>query len=306
MKRICLIIVVGLLQLACEPVDDTTANIEAAKHIDPIAYGGRLFDMWYHEIDIDFEPDNPETPLADGRGGPNGDGTLNNAAGLPMLNTGHSYRLKNLFGWDMRGDAGIYGHEYQAKEFILPSGPLSPQYTDTARAEWIRRIASGEGGLPAYSDVLSPAQIEALVDYMLAVRSRELPHPDDLYELSVDSPKGFILLPGGDAASGHKFYHAQCAECHGEDASKIIFDNGEQTLGMHARYYGYAIAMITLVGEPGSDMGPQLAANLSVEEQTATLLNLLAALCDRVRYPRGNATDPDVPDDDPRCGAYLR
>ena len=306
MKRIALIIVVGLLQVACEPVNDKAGEIEAAAKMEPIAYGGRLFDMWYDEIETDFEPDNPETPLADGRGGPNGDGTLNNAAGLPMLNSGHSYRLKNLFGWDMRGDAGIYGHQYQAKEFILPSGPLSSQYADTTRAEWIRRIGVGEDGLPAYSDVLNPAQIEALVDYMLAVRDHKLPHPDDLYALSVDSPKGFVLSAGGNAASGHKFYQAQCAECHGEDATKIIFDNGEQSLGMHARYYGYAIAMITLVGEPGSDMGPQLAADLSVEEQTTQLLNLLAALCDRTRYPRGNATDPDVPDDDPRCGAYLR
>ncbi|MDB4307770.1 hypothetical protein N9985_00635 [Gammaproteobacteria bacterium] len=306
MKRIALIIVVGLLQVACEPINDKAGEIEAAAKMEHIAYGGRLFDMWYDEIEIDFEPDNPETPLADGRGGPNGDGTLNNAAGLPMLNSGHSYRFKNLFGWDMRGDAGIYGHAYQAKEFILPSGPLSPQYADTTRAEWIRRIGAGEDGLPAYSDLLNPAQIEALVDYMLAVRERNLPHPDDLYALSVDSPKGFVLSAGGNAASGHKFYQAQCAECHGEDATKIIFDNGEQSLGMHARYYGYAIAMITLVGEPGSDMGPQLAADLSVAEQTTQLLNLLAALCDRTRYPRGNATDPDVPDDDLRCGAYLR
>ena len=306
MRRIFLIIVVGLVLVACEPFNDKAGEIEAGEKTEHIAYGGRLFDMWYDEIETDFEPDNPETPLADGRGGPNGDGTLNNAAGLPMLNSGHSYRLKNLFGWDMRGDTGIYGHEYQAKEFILPSGPLSPQYADMTRTEWVRRITAGEGGLPAYSDVLSPTQIEALVDYMLAVRDRKLPHPDDLYALSVDSPKGFILAPGGNAASGHKFYQTQCAECHGEDATKIIFDNGEQTLGMHARYYGYAIAMITLVGEPGSDMGPQLAADPSVTEQTATLLNLLAALCDRTRYPRGNATDPDVPDDDPRCGAYLR
>ncbi len=92
-----------------------------------------------------------------------------------------------------------------------------------------------EDGLPADSDVLKPAQIEALVDYMLAVRGRKLPHPDDLYELSADSPKGFILLPGRNATSGHKFYQAKCADFHGEDATKIIFDNGEQTLGMHAR-----------------------------------------------------------------------
>ena len=306
MKIIGLMIAVALMQTACDPLNVSPSEIDSNESTEQIAYGGRLFDMWYDEVEIDFVPDDPETPLADGRGGPNGDGTLNDSAGLPILNSGHSYRFKNLFGWDMRGDAGIYGHEYQAKEFILPDGPLSPEDAGMTRAEWIQRITAGKGGLPAYSDVLSPMQIEALVDYMLAVRDGSLPHPDSLYALSVDSPKGFVLMSGGDPALGHKFYEAQCAECHGDDATKIIFDNGEQTLGMHARYYGYAIAMITLVGEPGSDMGPQLAPDLSVAEQTTTLLNLLAALCDRTRYPRGNATDPEVPDSDLRCGAYLR
>ena len=306
MKIIGLMIAVALMQTACDPLNVSPSEIDSNESTEQIAYGGRLFDMWYDEVEIDFEPDDPETPLADGRGGPNGDGTLNDSTGSPLLNNGHSYRFKNLFGWDMRGDAGIYGQEYQAKEFILPDGPLSPENADITRAEWIQRITAGAGSLPAYSDVLNPSQIEALVDYMLAVRDGSLPHPDSLYALSVDSPKGFVLMPGGDPALGHKFYEAQCAECHGDDATKIIFDNGEQTLGMHARYYGYAIAMITLVGEPGSDMGPQLAPDLSVEEQTTTLLNLLAALCDRTRYPRGNATDPELPDGDPRCGAYLR
>jgi len=53
-------------------------------------------------------------------------------------------------------------------------------------------------------------------------------------------------------------------------------------------------------------MGPQLDFDMSAAEQTTALLNLLAALCDRTRYPRGNAADPDVPNDDPRCGEYLR
>ena len=141
---------------------------------------------------------------------------------------------------------------------------------------------------------------------MLAVRAGRLPHPDDLYAISTDAPKGFILAPGGDASRGHIFYTAQCAECHGGDGTAIIFDNGEQSLGQHARYYGYAVAMIALSGEPGSDMGAEQALNLEPDEQAATLLDLLAALCDRERYPPGAATDPDVPDNDPRCGAYLR
>jgi len=271
-----------------------------------LAFGGRLFDMWYDDIDTDFVPDDPETPAVDGRGGPNGDGTLNNADGQPIPNDGHSYRFKNLFGWDMRGDAGIYGADYQAKEFILPSGPLSPQHASTSRDDWIQRVTSGDGGLPAYGDVMNTMQIGALVDYMLAVRDGALPHPDSLYRLSREAPKGFVLMPGGNAARGHAFYAAQCAECHGADSTKVMFDHGEQSLGQHGRYYGYAVAMITLAGEPGSDMGPQLPAGLSAAEQTRTLLDLLAALCDRTRYEIGPATDPDVPDGDPRCGKYLR
>ncbi len=308
------VIVAALTLGACAPADDPVVATPPAPAVDDdvaaehvrIAFGGRLFDMWYDEVDTGFTPDDPRTPAVDGTGGPNGDGTLNGADGQPIANTGHDYRLKNLFGWDLRGDAGIYGRAFQAKEFILPSGPLSPQHAAASRAQWIGRMTDGERGLPAYGDVLNAAAIEALVDYMLAVRDGLLPHPDDLYVLSTDAPKGFILAAGGDAARGREFYQAQCAECHGDDATKILFDNGEQTLGMHARYYGYAIAMITLAGEPGSEMGPQLTAGLTAAEQTTTLLDLLAALCDRTRYPRGAASDPDVPDDDPRCREYLR
>ena len=278
----------------------------AAAGRDYLAFGGRLFDMWYEAIDTDFVPDDPETTAIDGRGGPNANGTLNDSDGQALANNGHDYRLKNLLGWDMRGDAGIYGSAYQAKEFVLPHGPLSPRYAGDSREVWIERLSTGLGGLPAYGEVMTVEQIGALVDYMLAVRDRQLPHPDDLYTLSSESPKGFVLAAGGDAARGRDFYQSQCESCHGSDAAEIIFDNGEQSLGQHARYYGYAVAMITLAGEPGSDMGPQLEAGLSPAEQTQLLLDLLAALCDRDRYPRGAGTDPDVPDGDLRCREYLR
>jgi len=303
--RTTLILLVGGLS-ACTPPDRPDLDSFQAEEFVRIMAGGRLFDMWYDEIDGEFVPDDAETPEIDGRGGPNRNGTLNGVDGKPIANTGHDYRLKNLFGWDMRGDAGIYGRDYQAKPWVLPSGPLSPQHARTSRSQWIARVTNGEGGLPAYGDVMSTAEIEAVVDFMLAVRDGRTAHPDNLYRLSTESPNGFVLAPGGDADRGHKLYDAQCAECHGTDATQIIFDNGEQSLGQHARYYGYAVAMIALSGEPGSDMGPELSLNLSVAEQTSALLDLFAALCDRERYPRGAATDPDVPDGDPRCGAYLR
>lgn len=49
--------------------------------------GGRLFDNWYAEIDADFVPDNPDTPELDGRGGPNGNGTLPHPDTLWQLST---------------------------------------------------------------------------------------------------------------------------------------------------------------------------------------------------------------------------
>jgi len=273
---------------------------------DYLAFGGRLFDMWYDDIDTDFVPDDPQTPAVDGHGGPNGNGTLNGSDGQPIANNGHDYRLKNLLGWDMRGDAGIYGSDYQDKPFILTDGPLSAAHDNTDRSVWIERVTSGWDGLPAYGDVLSAEQIAALVDYMLAVRDRKLPHPDDLYLLSTGAPNGFVMASGGNAERGRQFYDAQCAECHGADATRLIFDDGEQSLGQHARYYGYAVTMITLAGEPGSDMKAQLPAELNAAEQSQLLLDLIAALCDRERYPRGAGTDPEVPDGDPRCGGSLR
>ncbi|MDH3511768.1 MAG: hypothetical protein OER85_13020 [Gammaproteobacteria bacterium] len=305
MWRIGFILIVGGL-CACAPDNGPDEGDMSAQEFERITFGGRLFDMWYDDVAADFVPDNPETPEVDGRGGPNGNGTLNGADGKRIANTGHDYRFKNLYGWDMRGDAGIYGHDYQAKPWVLPTGPLSPKHARASRSQWIARVTKGEGRLPAYGSVMSPAEIEALVDFILAVREGRLPRPAGLYQLASDAPNGFVLAPGGDAERGRQFYDAECAECHGADATKIIFDNGEQSLGQHARYYGYAVAMITLSGEPGSEMGAEASLNLSAAEQTATLLDLLAALCDRERYPRGAGTDPDVPDGDPRCGTYLR
>lgn len=310
---ICVVAVV--LVSACSPSGESASDVRNAPAASPtssadmatLALGGRLFDKWYGETATGFVPDDPETPEFDGEGGPNGNGTLNDLAGNVILNTGaHNYRLKNLFGWDMRGDTGIYGAKYQAKEFVLPAGPLSEQYANDAHAVWEERLRRGEEGIPAFGAVLSDADIAALVSYMLAVRDRVLVHPDQLYTLEESAPKGFVLLPGGNAERGLELYDTTCAECHGRDGTKVMFDNGEQSLGQHARYYGYAVSMISLVGEPGSAMGPLYDDLPPADEQAQTLLNLLAALCDRDRFGIGPATDPDVPDADPRCGAYLR
>ena len=177
MRQFVLLLVMTLL-IGCAgnpDVPDTPAL--SAAEMDRLAYGGRLFDMWYKELGDDFRPDNPTTEENEGRGGPNGDGTLNNANGEPIINTGHAYRFKNLFGWDMRGNSGIYGRFYQDKPWVVASGPISRANAGASRAIWIQHISNGRQDMPRYRDVLSPTDIEALVDYMLAVRDRILPHP---------------------------------------------------------------------------------------------------------------------------------
>ena len=157
---------------ACDPADVTSKTAQDPPSHAELMAGGRLFDMWYDESDAEFVPDDEDTPEIDGKGGPNGNGTLNGADGLPIANTGHDYRFKNLFGWDMLGDAGIYGRDYQAKPWVLDTGPLSPAHMRASRSDWITRIKNGWADLPAYGSVLKNDEIALLVDFMLAVRGR--------------------------------------------------------------------------------------------------------------------------------------
>lgn len=264
--------------------------------------GGRLFDNWYKELQIGFVPDNETTPKPDGEGGPNGDGTLNDADDKPILNNGHQYRFKNLFGWDLLGNAGIYGGDHQKKPFVLASGPASRR---ESREVWIQRLSQGQGGIPSYGDVLTGFQIAAIVDFMLAMRDGEIPARGEIWRLSGEAPNGFVLIGGGNAERGLEIYQERCANCHGADGTAILFNDGQQNLGLHARYYGYAVAMKILSGDPGTNMYAQLD-DLNRENKVQHLKDLLAALCDRQLFPRGLATDPEVPDGDPRCGAYLQ
>src|SRR5687768_10731157 len=84
-----------------QPSSPLVQNEDAAR------LGGRLYDDLFRELKLDFVADNPKTPEIDGKGGPFGNGTLPDADGKPMLNTGHDYRLKNLLGWDLHGASGI-------------------------------------------------------------------------------------------------------------------------------------------------------------------------------------------------------
>ncbi len=270
---------------------------------DPRAtLGGRLFDHWAKELGKDFVPDVKDSEALDGKGGPWDNGTLPGADGRPIVNTGHDYRPKRLFGHDLGGAEGIDGRNYRAQPYVLQPNLLT---TIDEREAWITRLTHGEDAIPAYASVLSPEQIAALVDFMLAVRDGTAPHPDDILSLTSGDAHSYTLV-AGDAERGHALFAERCASCHGGDGAKWLLDDGTHTVGTLARSAAYEVWLKILNGEPGSPMGPQVDPAAPRAERAADIRDLLAALCDRTRYPRGDASHEDVPDDDPRCGAALR
>ncbi|HVK65452.1 MAG TPA: c-type cytochrome [Polyangium sp.] len=274
----------------------------AAPRVPDDARGGRIYDNWRAEKELEksFTPDSAKTPELDGTGGPNGNGTLNDGAGKPLANTGHDYRLKNLFGWDLRGAEGIYGPEFQKKSTVVAQNLLTDKRSP---AELRAFFARGADGLPALGAVLDDADLDDLVAYVVKTRSRDLAHPEAIFALDKAAPKNFVLLQGGDAERGKQRYAAACAKCHGADGRKVAIDE-VHSVGTISRSSGYEIWFKILNGQPGTAMTRQVA-EAGGAEQSQAVLDLLAALCDRKAFP-ALESGKDVPDGDARCGAYLR
>lgn len=266
------------------------------------ARGGRLFDNWRAEKKFteSFVPDSSKTAELDGKGGPNGDGTLASGSGAPLPNTGHDYRLKNLLGWDLRGESGIYGPEFQKKPYVLSLDLLADTRSPDELRAW---LSQGDERTPAFGQVLDATDIDDLVAYIVATRSNELARPDHLFQLDPSVPKNYRLSPGGDAARGRERYANTCATCHGKDGREITIDETE-SLGTMSRTSGYEVWFKMVNGQPGTEMGRQVRESSGAEQERA-ILDLFAALCDRQAFP-ALAGGKDVASDDARCGAYLR
>lgn len=280
------------------------ASISASARVD-VFRGGRLYDNFYEENDgVGFAPDDASTPAADGDGGPFGDGTLPDSTGRVVPNAlGHDYRAKNFFGWDLRGADGVYGPDYQNEAYVAGYNLLADGAT---RLDVARLIVDGAPGVPAFGEVLSEADLADIVAFVMAVREHELPRPDDIWSLDADAPSGYVLAPGANVEEGYAAIGGSCAACHGGDGTNIMFDDGEFTLGTLARASAYEVWFKIVAGNPGSPMGSQLPLAEPAPVQAQRVLDVLAALCDQTAFPRGAASEPDVPSGDVRCGAYLR
>jgi mono/diheme cytochrome c family protein len=268
------------------------------------ARGGRLFDNWRAEKQLGdtFTADAAKTPEPDGKGGPNGNGTLNDGAGRPLANSGHDYRLKNLFGWDLRGAEGVYGPAHQNKAYVLPRNLL----TDTRSAAELQRwLAAGDEHLPAYGQVLDAKDLADLTAFLVKTRDGALARPENVYELKESVPKNYSLLPGADVTKGRERFSQSCAKCHGPDGRKLPIDEVE-SVGTLARSSAYEIWFKIQHGHPGSAMERQVSEPTGAANGQA-VLDILAALCDRTTFPAlAGKESADVADGDARCGAHLK
>jgi mono/diheme cytochrome c family protein len=268
------------------------------------ARGGRLYDNWVSEKKLkdSFKTDSAKTPELDGSGGPNGNGTLSDGNGKPLPNTGHDYRLKSLFGWDLRGAQGVYGPKYQKKDFVLAQSLLDGARTEQQIVDWLK---NGDAQVPAYGAVLDERDLRDVAAFLVAVREHRLPRPDDVYTLDEAAPKNYRLLPGADAKRGATAIAQRCSGCHGTQGTKFAIDDTE-SIGTLSRSSGYEIWLKIVNGHPGSPMKSQLlASDGDGTERGKVVLDILAALCDRQAFPKLEKGS-DVPDGDARCGGYLR
>lgn len=290
---------IACVALACQPATTTTPPTTTSADIPPddgkvvdTAWGGRFYDRWYTEQDGGFAPGKS--------GGPRGDGTLDNGAGVALPNGGHDYRLKNLFGWDLRGAEGVYGPEYQNRDYVLPVNLLTDTRTTDELTQW---LTEGDDTTPAYGAVMKPEEIAGIVAFVDAVRTGALPGPEQVFALSKTAPKNYVLREGGNVERGRTLFADSCAGCHGDDGRKLTIDD-DASLGLFMRTKAYEGWIKTLNGHPGTAMGREIEFESSAEGG-AMILDIAAGLCDRVAFPSLDGVQ-DVPDGDPRCGAYLK
>lgn len=270
------------------------------------AEGGRLFDRFYGKEKpfAAFTPDSGKTPGdPDGKGGVDGDGVLKMENGDVLENaSGHDYRLKNLFGWDLKGKAGIYGPAGMNKPYVLARNLLAGTETTD---ELAALLTTGSDDIPAYGPVLGGQALRNIAAFITGVRDGALPHPDWIFSLAPADRGYYSLNTAADPARGKRLFAERCAGCHGADGTRLTFDGGAYSLGSHARQKAYEDWAKILNGQPGTAMGRQVRGATG-KEMAQEILDLLAALCDRTAFPRGKATADDVKDGDGRCGAYLK
>ncbi|MBK5214898.1 MAG: cytochrome c [Flavobacteriaceae bacterium] len=149
---------------------------------------------------------------------------------------------------------------------------------DPARTADGTNPALGGNNHPDYGTILSDALIWDLVKFL----KEGALDTDELYAINTEGtyPTGSRTFTdlgrNGNATSGHAFFAAKCASCHGADGTTI--DIGGKTLGNFTRSNPHEVQHKVVSGQLGSPMG---STPTTLEE----MKNLYKALSDQTAYP---------------------
>lgn len=179
-------------------------------------------------------------------------------------------RCKACHGWDYRGSQGIYGDNYNPKDFAIDfdlagSRGQSPQVLAS-------RIMDTSIH-PDYSEILTDEDIDDLVTFI----SQNMVDTKQFFDF--DSAEGYYKVQsGGDQNAGVDFINQNCIGCHGANADQIATDIGRYSLGSSMRIKYFETHHKVLYGAPGTNMKP-------IPTSPVNLLNMLAAFCDFDLFP---------------------
>lgn len=217
-----LFILIGLA-LALIPA----ARAEGETSQEDIIQGAILYDNWFAALGVDAPPgDMPiwSRQSTNSRSGPD------------------TWRCVECHGWDYRGALGAYGsgsHYTGFPDVML----LTQEMTEADIVAHLQGENDPAHDFSAYLDETSMHQLAAFLKKGLI--------DDTLYVDPVS-----LKVIGGDVEHGQRLYENVCAECHGEDGTKIVFrsEGVDEYLGTVAYRDPWRFLHRTRFGVAGTEM----------------------------------------------------
>ena len=213
-----------------------------------IKLGGLLYDNWLEMKKVSIDGDNPLYPLNEKRNG------------------SITWRCQECHGWDYLGKDGCYNEDYYNYPGI--KGIYDARHKSPEELYFIIADNQGNHDFKKYlrltvTDIWALVKFirEGLVDFNAVINS-----------------DGSI---NGNPERGRRLYEKDCAECHGYDGSKILFEEnmeGAHGIGWEAHADPYESLHKIRWGHPGTNMPSAVSDKNRSDQDTINILSYCQTL----------------------------